>query len=57
MNSAKKKRLEAGGWKVGSAAEFLSLSSEEAAYIELKLALSKAAQIQKDLLKLISPNA
>ena len=40
MNSAKKKRLEAGGWKVGTTAEFLSLSSEEAAYIELKLALS-----------------
>ncbi len=31
MNSAKKKRLEANGWKVGSTAEFLNLSSEEAA--------------------------
>jgi predicted XRE-type DNA-binding protein len=48
MNSAKKKRLEANGWKVGSTAEFLNLSSEEAAYIEFKLALSKALQ---DLLK------
>ena len=44
MNSAKKKRLEANGWKVGSTAEFLNLSPEEAAYIELKLALSKALQ-------------
>ncbi len=44
MNIAKKKRLEANGWKVGSTAEFLNLSSEEAAYIELKLALSKALQ-------------
>ena len=42
MNNAKKKRLEAKGWKVGSAAEFLNLSSEEAAFVELKLALSKA---------------
>jgi DNA-binding XRE family transcriptional regulator len=44
MNSTKKKRLEANGWKVGSAAEFLNLSSEEVAYIELKLSLSKALQ-------------
>lgn len=44
MNSAKKKRLEAKGWKVGDTAEFLNLSSEETAYIELKLALSKGLQ-------------
>ena len=44
MKSAKKKRLEANGWKVGSTTEFLNLSSEEVAYIELKLALSKALQ-------------
>jgi hypothetical protein len=44
MNTAKKKRLEASGWKVGSTTEFLNLSSEEVAYIELKLALSKALQ-------------
>ena len=42
MNTAKKKRLEANGWKVGSTAEFLHLSPEEAAYIEVKLNLSKA---------------
>lgn len=42
MNSAKKKRLEAAGWKSGSPAEFLNLTPEEAAYIELKLGLSKA---------------
>jgi predicted transcriptional regulator len=44
MNNAKKKRLEANGWKVGSTADFLNLSAEEVAYIELKLALSKALQ-------------
>ena len=44
MNSAKKKRLEANGWKVGNTTKFLNLSSEEAAYIDLKLALSKALQ-------------
>ena len=44
MNSAKKKHLEANGWKVGSTTEFLNLSPEEAAYIEIKLALSKGLQ-------------
>lgn len=44
MNSAKRKRLEAKGWKVGTAREFLNLSPEEAAYVELKLALSKNLQ-------------
>ena len=36
MKAVKRKKLEALGWKVGSAADFLDLSDEEAAYIELK---------------------
>jgi predicted XRE-type DNA-binding protein len=44
MNSAKRKRLEAKGWKIGTASEFLHLSPEEAAYVELKLTLSKNLQ-------------
>lgn len=44
MNSTKRKRLEAKGWKVGNVQEFLNLLPEEAAYIELKLALSKNLQ-------------
>lgn len=40
MRGSKKKRLERAGWRVGSPAEFLDLSPEEAAYVELKLALS-----------------
>jgi predicted XRE-type DNA-binding protein len=44
MNTAKRKRLEAKGWKIGTASEFLHLSPEEAAYVELKLALSKNLQ-------------
>jgi DNA-binding XRE family transcriptional regulator len=40
MQAAKRKKLEAKGWKVGSAADFLELSDEEAAYIELKLKLA-----------------
>ena len=41
MNTAKRKRLEKAGWKVGTAQEFLNLSSEEAAYVEVKLNLAK----------------
>lgn len=42
MNEAKRKKLEAQGWKVGTVQEFLDLTPEEAAYIEVKLALAKA---------------
>jgi len=42
MKAAKRKKLEASGWKIGSADEFLDLSPEEAAYIELKLSLSRS---------------
>lgn len=41
MKKAKRKRLEAGGWKVGTVAEFLDLTPEESALIEIKLALSR----------------
>ena len=44
MNTAKRKRLEAKGWQVGTVKEFLKLSPEEAAYVEVKLALSKNLQ-------------
>jgi len=42
MRNNKKKRLEEKGWKVGSAKEFLGLSDEEEAYIEIKLRLSES---------------
>jgi DNA-binding XRE family transcriptional regulator len=44
MNTSKRKRLEAKGWKLGNASDFLNLSPEEAAYVEVKLALSKRLQ-------------
>jgi len=40
MEKTKKKRLESAGWRVGDAAEFLELTTEEAAFVELKLALA-----------------
>jgi predicted XRE-type DNA-binding protein len=42
MDKAKRERLEAHGWKVGTVEEFLGLSSEEAALVELRLNLSRA---------------
>lgn len=42
MKKPKRAALEAHGWRVGSAADFLGLSSAEAAFIETKLALSRS---------------
>ncbi len=44
MDTAKRQRLEAAGWTIGTVEEFLGLSPEETAFIEMKLALSKAIQ-------------
>jgi len=41
VKQSKKVKLENRGWKIGSAEEFLDLSAEEAAYVEMKLALSE----------------
>lgn len=40
MKADKRKKLEAAGWKVGSTREFLRLTPEETAFVEVKLALS-----------------
>ena len=42
MNKKKIKILESKGYKIGSAEDFLSLSREESAYIDLKITLSLA---------------
>ena len=41
MRQSKRRRVTAKGWKVGDAKEFLALSDEEAAYIELRLKLAE----------------
>ncbi len=40
MDKTKKSRLEAAGWRTGDSADFLDLTAEEAAFVELKLALA-----------------
>ena len=47
MNKTKRSRLEARGWRVGSAKDFLGLSPEEAALVETRLALSQALRARR----------
>src|SRR5437879_1258901 len=47
MEKQKQQQLTAKGWKIGTAEEFLGLTSEEAAYIELKLVLSDHLKQQR----------
>ena len=52
MENSKKRRLEKAGWRVGSAADLLDLSPEEARVIELRLALAdclREVRVQKRL--------
>ncbi|MBP7568663.1 MAG: helix-turn-helix domain-containing protein [Acidobacteria bacterium] len=44
MKKGKRARLEAHGWRVGNAADFLELSAEESALVETKLALSESVR-------------
>ena len=47
MDSKKKKKLEAKGWTIGDASDFLDLSPEEARFIELKLALKDSLKAER----------
>jgi hypothetical protein len=51
METTKRQRLEASGWRVGTVEDFLDLSPVEAELIELKLALTqKLKEIRESLL-------
>jgi len=52
MKAAKQRKLEAKGWKIGSVTDFLKLSPEEAAYIELKLSLSNSLKERRSKKKI-----
>lgn len=41
LEKLKQSRLEKAGWRIGTAADFLGLTDEEAAYIDLKITLSE----------------
>ncbi|ALA58362.1 helix-turn-helix transcriptional regulator [Nitrospira moscoviensis] len=48
MDKAKRKRLEARGWRIGMASEFLGLNPEEAALVEMKVRLSQALRARRE---------
>ena len=47
MREAKRKRLLAKGWKVGTAREFLHLTDEENSFIELRLKLAEGLKARR----------
>lgn len=40
MDASRRRKLEAGGWRVGEPRELLQLSDDEAALVEMRLALA-----------------
>jgi Helix-turn-helix len=52
MKESKRKKLEAAGWHVGTADEFLGLSEIESMIVEIKLALSDAFKKRRARLRL-----
>ncbi|WP_069131656.1 helix-turn-helix domain-containing protein [Rhodohalobacter halophilus] len=47
MEKKKRKKLEEKGYRVGSAADFLELTPEEEAYIDIRLDISKLVKAQR----------
>ena len=47
MEKRKRQRLEGAGWRVGGVTDFLGLSEEEVALVEVKLGLASAVRKQR----------
>lgn len=47
MDQRKRRKIERAGWRVGSPAEFLQLSPEEALLVEIRLNLSRALRARR----------
>ncbi len=48
MKESQRSRLIEDGWNVGSAADFLDLTPEEAAYIDLKVTLGEGVRRERE---------
>ena len=48
MDSAKRKALEAAGWKVGDAADFLGMNDEERQLLDARVELALAVRRQRE---------
>ena len=52
MRKGKRERLEAAGWRVGNASEFVGLTKEESAFVEMKLALADSVRRRRQARRL-----
>jgi len=48
VKQSKRQKLEQNGWRLGTASDFLGLSAEESAYIEMKLELSETLREERE---------
>ncbi len=47
MRQSKRQKLESKGWKIGGAKDFLGVTADEAAYIELRLKLAEGLKARR----------
>jgi len=47
MRRSKRQKLETKGWRIGGVQEFLGLSDQEAAYVELRLRLADSLKARR----------
>lgn len=52
MRKEKQERLKAAGWHVGGASDFLELTKEEAAFVEMKFALADSVRKRRQARRL-----
>jgi len=45
MDAKKRKAIEAAGWKVGDAADFLEMSTEERQLLDTRIAIAQAIRL------------
>jgi predicted XRE-type DNA-binding protein len=48
MDATKRKAIEAAGWKVGDAADFLGMSAEERQLLDARVELARAIRLQRE---------
>jgi ribosome-binding protein aMBF1 (putative translation factor) len=52
MRKSKQEKLEAKGWRFGTVQDFVGLSDDEAAYVELRLRLAESLRVRRQKRKL-----
>ena len=48
MDETTRKRLEADGWKIGDTQEFLGLSDDEMAYVDMRISVRNALRARRE---------